>query len=276
MERKKELTFSTGEFAAFFGIKKDTLFYYDKIKLFCPAGVSANGYRYYTASQIGPFGTLLALREMKMSIAEIRAYFRNQSAQQLRDMAAAQLAKTTGEIQKLYEIKRLFEQIVTVTQDGLSADAGQVTIQTLPPEHLLYSSQRIGGLQENPQRWWDIYSSFLQETGSSGAVYVGSVIAQDKLEAGQYGQIDRLFIRCAGTEHAGVFREGGDYAVIYHKGDYDGLPKTYDRLLAEIRRLGWLIDGNAYEEYPIAELASSRVEEYVTKISVKVKKQPNG
>ena len=48
MNRKKEKLYSTGEFAAYFGVKKDTLLYYDKIKLFCPAGVHRNGYRYYT------------------------------------------------------------------------------------------------------------------------------------------------------------------------------------------------------------------------------------
>ena len=43
MQRKKEKYFTTGEFAAYFGIRKDTLFYYDRIGLFQPEGVGDNG-----------------------------------------------------------------------------------------------------------------------------------------------------------------------------------------------------------------------------------------
>ena len=45
MKRKNEESYTTGEFARYFGIKKDTLLYYDKIGLFSPAGVRPNGYR---------------------------------------------------------------------------------------------------------------------------------------------------------------------------------------------------------------------------------------
>ena len=72
MNYKKTATYSTGEFAAHFGIKKDTLFYYDKIGLFSPAGVRDNGYRYYTSAQIEPFRTLLSLRELNVPIKTLQ------------------------------------------------------------------------------------------------------------------------------------------------------------------------------------------------------------
>lgn len=71
MKYNKKITYSTGEFASHFGIKKDTLFYYDKINLFSPAGVMENGYRYYTASQIEPFRTLLSFRELNVPIKNL-------------------------------------------------------------------------------------------------------------------------------------------------------------------------------------------------------------
>lgn len=37
MSRKQEQFYTTGEFADYFNIKKDTLLYYDKIGLFSPA-----------------------------------------------------------------------------------------------------------------------------------------------------------------------------------------------------------------------------------------------
>ncbi len=76
MQRRKEKYYTTGEFARFFGIKKDTLFYYDRIGLFRPEGVGENGYRYYSDAQINPFSSLLSLREMDVPLAEIQEYFR--------------------------------------------------------------------------------------------------------------------------------------------------------------------------------------------------------
>ena len=91
MDRKEEKLYTTGAFARYFGIKKDTLFYYDQIGLFSPAAVGKNGYRYYNASQIPPFGTLLSLREMNVPIEKIRAYFEAPSPEKLEEMAREQI-----------------------------------------------------------------------------------------------------------------------------------------------------------------------------------------
>ena len=117
MKRKKEKLYSTGEFAKYFGIKKDTLLYYDKIGLFSPMGIKSNGYRYYTTSQIDLFGTLLSLREMNVPIKEIQAYFQNPSPEKLREMATIQIKKIETEIKKLQEVKTLFTNIVDMMQE---------------------------------------------------------------------------------------------------------------------------------------------------------------
>ena len=79
MKRKREKNYSTGEFARYFGIPKDTLLYYDRIGLFSPEFIAPNGYRQYSASQIATFSILLSLREMDVSIQEIRQYLSEKS-----------------------------------------------------------------------------------------------------------------------------------------------------------------------------------------------------
>ena len=61
MKRKREKNYSTGEFAQYFGISKDTLLYYDRIGLFSPKYIAPNGYRQYSASQISTFSILLSV-----------------------------------------------------------------------------------------------------------------------------------------------------------------------------------------------------------------------
>ena len=59
MEKKDNL-FSIGEVAKYQNISKQTLIFYDKAGVFRPAWVDpANGYRYYSASQLDYLDTIL-------------------------------------------------------------------------------------------------------------------------------------------------------------------------------------------------------------------------
>ena len=67
--------FSIGELARYQKISKQTLIFYDKIGLFRPAWVDPdNGYRYYSASQIDDLDTILMMKKIGFSLAEIRAH----------------------------------------------------------------------------------------------------------------------------------------------------------------------------------------------------------
>ncbi len=243
MKRKKEKLYSTGEFAKYFGITKDTLLYYDKIKLFSPAGIKENGYRYYTTSQIDLFGTLLSLREMNVPINEIREYFQNPSPKKLNEMATIQMEKIEIEIKRLQEIKEL------------------------PPERFLYSKQNDCDSETSIQQWQDISGVFVQETNLKGTAFIGSILAEEDMKNGQFRRIDRLFVKS--KNRSGKVRKGGSYAVFYYKGKIEELPEIYPYILEEIERLGYYLSGDAYEEYLITEL-STKKEEYVTKITIKV------
>ena len=77
MEEKSKLL-TIGQFAALHGINKKTLMWYDEIGLFSPVVVnSENGYRYYNYYQSSILETILLLRELDVSIAEIQAFMQN-------------------------------------------------------------------------------------------------------------------------------------------------------------------------------------------------------
>ncbi len=142
MERKNEALYTTGAFARYFGIKKDTLFYYDEIGLFSPSVVGSNGYRYYAASQIESFGTLLALKEMNVPLCKIREYFQDLSPEKLEEMAREQMEQLEEEIRRRKEIRRTFECLLEELEEGKNAPDGNVLIRSLPPERFIYS--RLG------------------------------------------------------------------------------------------------------------------------------------
>lgn len=80
--------YTIGEFAKAHGIHKKTLMWYDEIGLFRPAVVGENGYRYYSFLQSATLGTILMLRELHMSIPDIRAWMADRSPQRLSQLMA--------------------------------------------------------------------------------------------------------------------------------------------------------------------------------------------
>lgn len=268
MARGQQQRFSTGAFARYFGIRRDTLLYYDKIGLFRPAGVQPNGYRYYTAAQIRPMGTLLSLREMNVPIAQIRQYFENPSPQRLASMAAGQIGRIDREIDRLTRTRLLFSQMAADTREALEAPLEQVLIRHLPACYYRYGARNPGNGPTTDLAWMDLLGDFLDETGSPGAAPVGSLLALEDLAQGIYGRVDRLFLPTEAPN--GIQRAGGTFAVLYHKGCYEGTAAMYAMFMEQLRQLGWQPGGDAYEEYLISDLATPHADDFVTKITLRV------
>lgn len=268
MDYKKTVTYSTGEFAAHFGIKKDTLFYYDKIGLFSPAGVKDNGYRYYTSAQIEPFRTLLSLRELNVPIKILQDYFRQPSPERLAEISARQLEKIETEMAKLAQIREHLTQISSSLQEARNAQFSKVQIKRLPPAHLIYSRRLDGSLETSELQWSQVQDDFILKADLSGITNIGSIISEDDIHNGNFDRITCLFAESpVPTEH---LREDGSYAVYYHKGPYNTVKSSYRKMLAQIKEQGYEAKGNSYEEYLIAETASEDPEDYVTKIMIRI------
>ncbi len=84
MDKKNKLL-TIGQFASLHGINKKTLMWYDEIGLFQPVTINPeNGYRCYSYYQSPILETILLLRELDVSIAEIQDFMKNRSAENLK------------------------------------------------------------------------------------------------------------------------------------------------------------------------------------------------
>lgn len=270
MMHNKNITYSTGEFAAHFGIKKDTLLYYDKIGLFSPAGIKDNGYRYYTASQIAPFRTLLSFRGLNLSIKTLRDYFQDPSPAKLSAISAQQLERLKSEMEKLTQIQNHLTQISQSLQEALNAEYDKTQIRQLLPTYLICSKQMNDAQETSEQQWEETQDSFILNSDLSGITRIHSIITESDLKSGNFDRIHCLYTESSiPTEH---LREGGTYAVYYHKGPYKNVKFAYHKMLSQIELLGYVPVGDAYEEYLIAETATKKEEDYVTKIMVRIQR----
>ena len=79
MRTENSTLFTIGQFAALHEINKKTLMWYDEIGLLKPACVMENGYRYYSYQQSTVLETILMLRELNVSIEEIKLFLENRT-----------------------------------------------------------------------------------------------------------------------------------------------------------------------------------------------------
>ena len=79
MLKEKNTLFTIGQFAALHEINKKTLMWYDEIGLLKPACTKENGYRYYSYQQSAALETILMLRELNVSLDEIRQFMENRT-----------------------------------------------------------------------------------------------------------------------------------------------------------------------------------------------------
>ncbi|EQB9790857.1 MerR family transcriptional regulator [Clostridium botulinum] len=269
IDRKNFRTFTTGEFAKRFGVKKDTLFYYDKIGLFKPAGISDNGYRYYTIPQSDIFWVIQSLRDLNFPLKSLDNYLKAPSPQDLIELSKNQLNKVDQEIEKLIQIRSILNRIVLQSEEALNAPLDKVIIMDLEEEPILYSDKNTLKGDTTNEEWSSYYEEFFKKTELRGPAFIGSVIDKNDLLSGKFGRIDRLFVRMDKPE--ATMKPAGLYAVTYYKGSYEAIVDFYEVFMRKIKEQGLIICGDAYEEYLLNVLATQNSMDFVTKISVAVK-----
>ncbi|WP_460263386.1 MerR family transcriptional regulator [Clostridium botulinum] len=269
IDRKNFRTFTTGEFAKRFGVKKDTLFYYDKIGLFKPAGISDNGYRYYTIPQSDIFWVIQSLRDLNFPLKSLDNYLKAPSPQELIELSKNQLNKVDQEIEKLIQIRSILNRIVLQSEEALNAPLDKIILMDLEEEPILYSDKNTLKGDTTNEEWSSYYEEFFKKTELRGPAFIGSVIDKNDLLSGKFGRIDRLFVRMDKPE--ATMKPAGLYAVTYYKGSYEAIVDFYEVFMRKIKEQGVIICGDAYEEYLLNVLATQNSMDFVTKISVAVK-----
>ncbi|MED3078048.1 MerR family transcriptional regulator [Bacillus wiedmannii] len=264
MERKNLKTLSTGEFASYFGVKKDTLFYYDRINLFKPAGKLPNGYRYYTYDQINTFSTLQSLRKVGVSIEELKEYLNSPNTYKLVEMAKQQTVLVEEEIEKLIQIRRFFKGIISMEEERKNVEVGKVYIQKTQKKSIFLSDVN----SKNSMTDFDWVKHFSKQIGLFVPAPIGSVITRESLIQERYEEVDHLF--CYSDLETGQSKPGGIYVIYYHQGSYKDIESAYHNITEFIKSEGYVIEGNAYEDYFYNPLRTNNKEEYLTKISIQV------
>ena len=193
MERKERKLYRAGDFAAIFGVKKDTLFYYDRIGIFRPVFRAANGYRYYGSSQFSTFSIILTLRNMDIPIERIREYLSAKNPDSLMELFDLERKRIDKRIRKLKELSSMIESNISIMKEAMEMAGKPVSVRYFPEEYIIESLPQKGKKIDWSDEWWALYSSIYgKDEGNIGIT--GSKIALDDIIRGEFSRLESIFV----------------------------------------------------------------------------------
>ncbi|MBX7266641.1 MerR family transcriptional regulator [Micromonospora sp. Llam7] len=250
--------FTIGDFASLGRVSVRMLRHYDSIGLLPPAAVDPHsGYRYYTAAQLGRLNRVIALKDLGLTLGQVRAILDDAvDLAELRGMLRlrraqleAQLAADTARLSGVEARLHMIETEGRMTSQD-------VVIKKLPPirvAELSAVARSYDGADIGPVLT-PLYPELFRRLEAAGVRPIGPALAwYDPADDGE-----------AVVVHAGVGFDAGpaaarDFAVVdlppvtaattIHHGPMDSADRSLQVLARWIEENDWRTDGYAREFY---------------------------
>jgi DNA-binding transcriptional MerR regulator len=261
---------SISAFSRLSGVSRKALIFYDSIGLFRPAHVGENGYRYYHHLQLDTITVIQSLKELGMSLDEIKRYLGHRTPEGSLQLFRRQRQAIREKMERLERLSGVIEYRIQRIQRALTLDADAIELVHREAAPIFISASiRCPERQITDEMW----IRFFDECDLREIPYglpVGYCIDRDSLSAGNYDIISHFFIQTGDSEKATAQIPGGTYLVGYLRGYHRRGPALYERLLAYAGRAGLQVTGDAYEELLLDEISASDPQEYLAQVSIQV------
>ena len=268
MDRKEKLL-TIGQFAALHGINKKTLMWYDETGLFKPAAKNEeNGYRYYSYRQSPLLETILLLRELNVSVAEIQKFIKMRSAESLKNLLEEKIKDVDAQLMHLQAIRKTLhghhQNMVTLQ----TIDLSEITVAKKEERCLVTVDIDKDTTFEKEVELITAETSRRRLGRLRDASY-GVMIPVEKLYEGDFDGYTKLFIEIPfPIKKAGLHTQpGGRCLRAFYKGPWNEMSRKYREILDFAARDGLTLAGFSYE-IVLNEAAAVREEDAIVEIQI--------
>ena len=249
----KEQLLSIGKMAEINGVTIPTLRLYDKNGLLKPAYIDPDSsYRYYTLQQTARLDIIAYMKELGMSLGEIRSVLQKEDIALIEGILARKNEQLHEQMRRLKErhdaVERAISQIERYRKSPLTGTTSLEYIDrryiwSIPCPENFYEKDRNSYEETVMALRRELINAGVQQVHSYN---LGTTILQKNFEEGRF-VADRVFIFSDKhiLEHPGTVSavESGMFACIYLD-DYDDEIDFGKRLLAFCRENGYIICGD--------------------------------
>lgn len=274
MSEKKQVWFSTGDFARLCGVTKHMLFHYDAVGVVKPARVEENGYRQYSMEQFYAMDLVATLQAAGMSLREIRDYMQARSPERFAALLEEKRADLRREQEKLARMVRVLRATEARTREGLAARVGAPRIEEWKAHPLIVTRPHGADDRAAAEACVDHWE-YCTRLGIGQELPIGCMVEQEHLLSGDYGRVDYFYSPVDRARRCGrlLLRPAGLYAVVDVRGSYEALAGAYPPLMEYLSRAGYAVCGNSYEEDLVSYMATPEPEDYIIRVAVQVQKE---
>lgn len=266
--------FTTGEFAKLCRVKKQTLFHYDEIGLLSPEIKKDNGYRYYSYQQFDVFSVIQLLKEVDMSLQEIKQFLKKKTPIELIDLLKNKSREIDMKMNHLNSIQQTIQTKIALTEHALTIDNSQITLQEYEEEKFFLSNSILDCSDKEFLKSVSAFIEFSNTNKLNVGHPIGAIVSKEQVEQGDYENYSYLYIKTEGKLESVSYyiKPKGLYVVAYHKGSEDLIHQTFEKMLDFIRNHHLKLMNYTYEEYILDEISVNTSDEYVTEIMMHVKR----
>lgn len=271
MEKKDKLL-PIGQFAALHGVNKKTLMWYDEVGLFRPAAVnSQNGYRYYSYQQSQTLETILLLREMGVSVKEIKAFMQERSAASMEKLLGEKIEELDREMSHKKAVRETLAKHRRNMQTLLSMDLEEISIVEKKGRRLVTVELSADTSFEKAVEMITDETKKYQLSYLHDASY-GSMIAVESLYAGNFEDYPSLFIEIPfPIRRSGLHvQPAGTYLRAFYRGPWEDMDIRYREILSYAEKQGITFYGFSYEVV-LNENVVEREEDAIVQIEIPVR-----
>jgi len=255
-------------------VKKQTLFHYDDIDLLKPEYVAPNGYRYYSFQQAEVFTVIEILKEIGMSLSDIKDFLNANNLKETAEMLTEKAEMMQQKIEALQRTKEIIQNKKEQIVNAIELDIDRITIEHLEKEYYVLSKNILNSTDKEFTEAIMSFVKYTKEEGLDIGYPVGGLIPKAQIEENDYLNVSHLFMRIKEKALKNSFiRKSCTYAVGYHKGSYLKTYETYEKMKFFIEETGYQISGDTIEEYVIDGLSVKGEEDYITKIMIQVEEK---
>ncbi|NEU04473.1 MerR family transcriptional regulator [Clostridium senegalense] len=270
----KDKYFTVSEFAKLCGVQRKTLIFYDKIGIFSPEYRDENNYRLYSLSQYDTFTILLELRELDVSLDEIKKYLYNRTPQEYIRLLKDEKSKATLKIKKLEKMIYNLTNKIGVAQKGMKEfENNKVYIKKCEEEYLILSD--LSSSSQN-EIMMDVinFVKYCDENNIYDGYPIGAIVRKSDVENKKFNTLSKLFIKLDNkiNNNKLFIKPSVKYVCINHKGDYESTYKSYEKILKFVKENNYKIIGDSYENTLLDFFALKNEKEYLTEIMIRVEK----
>jgi DNA-binding transcriptional MerR regulator len=243
--------FTTGQFAALYGINKRTLMYYDSIDLFKPAIVKKNGYRYYTYGQSCFFDVIQLLRKLRLPLEEIKKHLTHCTPQKTRTLLDNQSKMLEQEIAELMWLQKIVQNKIRSMEANLEMDCSKIEIIESNAQAIVVSEPTSEVSLEQSMKVILKFMHDCYHTRTYSGYPLGYMMDAEKVQQGNFSQLTNCFYHVDEKNSEAMnwtYKPAGRYLVGYYRGPWTEVDPTFQQLTDYANNHSLTFIGHAYLE----------------------------